>query len=77
VPDIARHMSNVIARAKKEVFFATNYWQASPESKLITEGIRELNRRAGERKERVVVKVIYDRGDPKQVRIMYEGLCCV
>ncbi|CAK7222618.1 hypothetical protein SCUCBS95973_004904 [Sporothrix curviconia] len=67
IPDIARHMANVIARAEKEVFLATNYWQDSVASRYLTNAMRELNRRAGERGERVVVKVIYDRGSPKQL----------
>lgn len=67
MPDIARHMSNVIARAEKEVFLATNYWQNSVASKYITNALRELDRRAGERGQKVVVKIIYDRGSPKQL----------
>ncbi len=60
-------MSNVIVRAEKEVLLATNYWQDSVASRFITNAIRELDRRAGERGTRVVVKVIYDRGSPKQL----------
>ncbi|CAK7211288.1 hypothetical protein SBRCBS47491_001072 [Sporothrix bragantina] len=67
IPDIARHMANVIARAEKEVFLATNYWQDSVASRYLTNAMRELNRRAGERGERVVFKVIYDRGSAKQL----------
>ncbi|KZF19543.1 phospholipase D/nuclease [Xylona heveae TC161] len=67
LPDICRHMSNVIARARKEVYLATNYWQASASSRLITNALRELSKRAGERGEKVVVKIIYDRGNIKQV----------
>jgi hypothetical protein len=67
LPDIARHMSNLIARAKKEVFLATNFWVSSRASQLITDSLLELSRRAGERGERVVVKVMYDRGNIKQV----------
>lgn len=67
IPDIARHMANVIARAEKEVFLATNYWQDSVASRYLTNAMRELNRRAGERGERVVFKVMYDRGSPKQL----------
>ncbi|KAK3324080.1 hypothetical protein B0T19DRAFT_221305 [Cercophora scortea] len=67
VPDIARHMSNVIVRAEKEVFLATNYWQNSVASKFLTDAIRELDRRVGARGSRVVVKIIYDRGSPKQL----------
>lgn len=65
--DICRHMSNLIARAEKEVFLATNYWMDSGASKLITDSLKELSRRAGERGQRVVVKIMYDRGNPKQV----------
>lgn len=67
IPDIARHMANVIARAEKEVYLATNYWQDSVASRYLTNAMRELNRRAGERGERIVFKVIYDRGSPKQL----------
>ncbi|KAI9847238.1 MAG: hypothetical protein M1838_000974 [Thelocarpon superellum] len=66
LPDICRHMSNCIARAEREVFLATNYWQASDASKIITNSLKELSRRAGERGQKVVVKIMYDRGNPKQ-----------
>ncbi|KAL3470020.1 hypothetical protein BJX99DRAFT_264619 [Aspergillus californicus] len=67
LPDLCRHMANCIVRAEKEVFLATNYWIHSDASKIITQALRELSRRAGERGEKVVVKVLYDRGDPRQV----------
>jgi hypothetical protein len=59
---------NLIARAEKEVFFATNYWMLSGASKFITDGIKELSRRAGERKQKIVIKIMYDRGNLKQAR---------
>lgn len=68
LPDLCRHMANCIVRAEKEVFLATNYWIFSNASTLITNALKELSRRAGKRGERVVVKFLYDRGDPKQVR---------
>jgi phosphatidylserine/phosphatidylglycerophosphate/cardiolipin synthase-like enzyme len=67
LPDICRHMSNVIARAEHEVFLATNYWITSDASRLITDSLLELSKRAGERGQRIVVKIIYDRGNIKQV----------
>jgi ribosomal protein S8 len=67
LPDICRHMSNCIARAKKEVFLATNYWMNSDASHLINNGLIELSKRAGERNEKAIVKIMYDRGNPKQV----------
>lgn len=67
VPDIMRHMSNLIVRAEKEVILATNYWQNSVASKYITNAMRELSRRAGERGERIVFKLQYDRGSAKQL----------
>ncbi|KAJ3818930.1 IQ calmodulin-binding motif protein [Lentinula raphanica] len=67
LPDIVKHMSNCIVRAKKEVFLATNFWINSDTSRLVTDALRELSRRAGERGEKVVVKVLYDRGNVKQV----------
>ncbi|KAH8701565.1 IQ calmodulin-binding motif protein [Talaromyces proteolyticus] len=67
LPDINRHTANCIVRAKKEVFLATNFWIHSDASMIITNALRELSRRAGERGERVVVKIIYDRGSLKQL----------
>ncbi|KAI0890297.1 IQ calmodulin-binding motif protein [Annulohypoxylon maeteangense] len=67
VPDIVRHMSNLIVRAEKEVFLATNFWQNGVASKYITNAIKELSRRAGEREVKIVMKIIYDRGSPKQL----------
>lgn len=60
-------MSNCIVRAEREVFLATNYWANSTASKFITDAMRELSRRAGERGTRIVFKLIYDRGSPKQL----------
>lgn len=60
-------MSNLIVRAEKEVILATNYWQNSVASKYITNAMKELSRRAGERGERIVFKLEYDRGSPKQL----------
>ncbi|KAF2800563.1 IQ calmodulin-binding motif protein [Melanomma pulvis-pyrius CBS 109.77] len=67
LPDIVRHMSNLIVRAEREVFLATNFWIKSDASRLITDALLELSRRAGEQGRRVVVKVMYDRGNFKQV----------
>ncbi|KAJ9640714.1 hypothetical protein H2204_003003 [Knufia peltigerae] len=66
IPDICRHMSNVIARAEEEVFLATNFWMHSEPTMLITNSIKELNRKAVALNKRIVVKIIYDRGSPKQ-----------
>ena len=62
-----RHMSNLIVRAEKEVILATNYWQNSVASKFITNAMRELSKRAGERGVKIVFKLEYDRGSPKQL----------
>ncbi|EOD46967.1 putative phospholipase d active site motif protein [Neofusicoccum parvum UCRNP2] len=67
LPDICRHMSNLIARAEHEVILATNYWKESDASRLITDSLKELSKRAGARGTRAVVKIIYDRGSAKQV----------
>lgn len=62
-------MSNLIVRAQHEVFVATNYWMHSEPSRLIANAFRELSRRSVEANRKVVVKVLYDRGSAKQVRI--------
>lgn len=65
VPDIMRHMSNIIVRAEKEVILATNYWENSVASKYITNAMKELSKRSTTR--RIVFKLEYDRGALKQV----------
>ncbi|KAH0536671.1 hypothetical protein FGG08_006466 [Glutinoglossum americanum] len=69
LPDIASHIANCIARATTEVYLATNLWAHGSCTTLITNALRELSRRAGERGQRrkIAVKVIYDRGDVRQV----------
>lgn len=67
--DQFRHMSNLIARAKREVLFASNFWKYGMASQLINDALIELSRRAGARGERVVVKLMYDRGAFKQVSL--------
>ncbi|KAI0515322.1 hypothetical protein F5B22DRAFT_608017 [Xylaria bambusicola] len=67
VPDIVRHMSNLIIRAQEEVFLATNFWQNGTASRYITNAIRELSRRAQARGTHVIMKILYDRGNPRQV----------
>ncbi|XHG03690.1 hypothetical protein AWENTII_006989 [Aspergillus wentii] len=67
LPDLCRHISNCIVRAEKEIFLATNFWIHSNASTLVTNAFRELSKRAGKRGTKVVVKMIYDRGDLRQV----------
>ncbi|KAJ5702105.1 hypothetical protein N7488_009653 [Penicillium malachiteum] len=67
LPDLCRHLANCIARAENEVFLGTNFWIHSEAATLVTNAIRELSKRAGERGQKVVMKMVYDRGDPKQV----------
>lgn len=67
VPEIMKHMANCIVQAEKEVYLATNYWINSVASKYITDAMKELSRRAGARGEKIVMKMIYDRGSAKQM----------
>ena len=62
--EIFRHLANLIVRAEKEVIFITCSWSPSVASKLISDALRELSKRAGERGERVVVKIMYDKAGP-------------
>ncbi|CAG8237011.1 unnamed protein product [Penicillium nalgiovense] len=66
LPDLCRHLANCIVRAEHEVFLGTNFWIHSDASTLVTNAIRELSKRAGERGQKIVMKMIYDRGDPRQ-----------
>ncbi|WRT66650.1 uncharacterized protein IL334_003609 [Kwoniella shivajii] len=68
IPDIMRHYRDVIIRAEKEVFLATNYWQPSNSVNTISGALRDLSARivkAG--KAKVVVKIMYDRGSWEQL----------
>ena len=68
IPDIARHYASLIARAETEVLIATNYWEKSKSSSIIADSLRELSKRVQARRgEKVVVKLMYDRGNVKQV----------
>ena len=62
IPDIMRHYAELIVHAKTEVFLATNYWEMSHSSDIIRGSLLELSKRAAGRDEKVVVKIIYDRG---------------
>lgn len=67
IPTIIRHYADCIVRAEHEIFFATNFWESSSAATSITDALRELSRRAAERGRKVVVKLMYDRGTPKQL----------
>ncbi|KAI1962863.1 hypothetical protein LOZ58_002487 [Ophidiomyces ophidiicola] len=67
LPDICRHLANCIVRAEKEIIFLTSYWIYSNNSKLLTNAMRELSKRTALRGTRVVMKMMYDRGNVKQV----------
>ncbi|KAJ5287274.1 hypothetical protein N7478_002960 [Penicillium angulare] len=60
LPDLCRHLGNCIARAEHEVFLGTNFWIHSEAATLVTNGIRELSRRAGERGKKIVMKMVFD-----------------
>lgn len=55
-------------RAETEVFLATNYWENSKSSHKINDGLIELSKRAEKRGKKVIVKLMYDRGNPKQLK---------
>lgn len=61
-------LSSVCISASKEgILTNLNSWERSASSRVICDALRELSKRAGERKSRVVVKIMYDRGNIKQV----------
>ncbi|OWZ78847.1 hypothetical protein C366_02346 [Cryptococcus neoformans Tu401-1] len=68
IPDIMQHYRDVIVRAKKEVFLATNYWQPSNSVNTISQALRDLSARVlKEGRPKVVVKIMYDRGSWEQL----------
>lgn len=68
IPTIIGHYADCIVRAEREIYFATNFWESSDSAGTIVSAFKELSRRVGERgSPKVVVKLIYDRGTPKQM----------
>ncbi|KAJ5118207.1 hypothetical protein N7448_009921 [Penicillium atrosanguineum] len=67
LPDLCRHLANCIVRAEHEIFLGTNFWVHSDAATLVTNAIRELSKRAGQEGRKVIMKMVYDRGDPRQV----------
>lgn len=67
IPDIIAHHADLITRAEHEIFLATNFWEASTAAHVITDAMRELSNRVVKRGGKpVVMKLMYDRGNPKQ-----------
>jgi hypothetical protein len=69
--DQLRHMSNLIVRARSEVLLATNFWKKSKATTFINDALIELSKRAGERGEQIIVKLMFDRGDVKQASVLH------
>ncbi|GAA5820248.1 hypothetical protein JCM11251_005543 [Rhodosporidiobolus azoricus] len=68
IPDIMQHYKDCIVLAEQEVFLVTNYWQPSDSVNAVASGLRELNDRVAKRNgEKIVVKVMWDRGAIQQL----------
>ncbi|POR39603.1 Uncharacterized protein TPAR_00210 [Tolypocladium paradoxum] len=65
--DVIRHCSNLIVRAEREVFFITCSWSPSVAQRLVKIALIELSRRAGQRGQRVVVKMMYHKAGAANV----------
>ena len=67
IPDIMQHYYDCIVLAEHEVILATNYWQPSNSVDKISNGLRELSKRAGTRGQKALpVKIMWDRGQLSQ-----------
>ena len=63
-----RHYADLIVRAETEILLATNYWEPSASSSIIADSLRKLSKRVEARGgAKVVMKLMYDRGNVKQV----------
>lgn len=68
IPDIMRHYASLIVCAEAEIILATNYWEPSLSSSIVTNSLRRLSKRVEARGgAKVVVKLMYDRGNLKQL----------
>jgi hypothetical protein len=61
------HYRQLILAAKTEIFLATNYWEDSAASRVVVDALKALSEKCGKEGRKVVVKLMYDRGNPKQV----------
>jgi phosphatidylserine/phosphatidylglycerophosphate/cardiolipin synthase-like enzyme len=62
-----RHYAELIERAEAEIFLSTNYWEKSASSSVMADALRALSKRVEARGgEKVVMKLMYDRGNLKQ-----------
>jgi len=67
IPDIMRHYAELIVRAEAEIILATNYWESSASSSVMADALRKLSKRVEARNgAKVVVKLMYDRGNLRQ-----------
>ena len=67
IPDIMRHYAELMVRAEAEIILATNYWENSASSSVMADALRKLSKRAEARNgAKVVVKLMYDRGNLRQ-----------
>ncbi len=56
--DIVRHYASLIVRAKHEIFFTTNVWEASEAASIVADALRALSKAVVERGgNKVVVKI--------------------
>jgi phosphatidylserine/phosphatidylglycerophosphate/cardiolipin synthase-like enzyme len=62
-----RYYKQLIVNAEHEVMIATNYWEPSWASHFIHDALIELSTRHTNRPTKPVVKLLFDRGNPKQV----------
>jgi hypothetical protein len=68
IPDIMRHYAELVVRAEAEVILATNYWENSASSSVMADALRKLSKRVEARNgPKVVMKLMYDRGNVRQV----------
>lgn len=69
IPDIMQHYYDCIIRAEKEVVLATNYWQPSNSVNKISSALIDLSQllETREQKEKIVVKIMWDRGQFSQL----------
>lgn len=65
--DVARHCAKMIVKARKEVFFVTCVWSPSEAQRLIKNALIDLSKRAGERGQRVAVRMMYDQAGPSHM----------
>ncbi|CAF1565573.1 unnamed protein product, partial [Didymodactylos carnosus] len=74
IPDIMEHYYQVIVNAKREILFATNYWEKGHSVTTVGNALKELSKRAASDNRRVIVKLMIDHPTAENIAHSFHNL---